>query len=450
VTALSQYLTFRPYGDRLLTPAAKFWLSTARSLVFVTASVEALAWGYAGFSLARGELRWLISGLVAGMVFVLVWILSTSLIMVDRAWVEHSKAILVEQPANKRRKIGDAWILVTRIAMLLMLLAIAAPNLTRLVLDGSAQQTAYEQTKLSVTAFLAFLFAAMVLHKLFEPSAVRLYLSELLQQEYTRYLEGAFDEYLPTAERAVASRGVMSPNRLYEFLSNVWAPAQATRGAMANPFLTKVKYAPEEDHPGQEAIVSTSLQPPNRKLERRFRASSPLSTALTVIAIAFLLSYGLLIGVLGYRAVFQGTNRIAQWDWLTIATVHLLLVMGFVLLVAARHLREVRSQELERILVYEMLSRTLSSASKDPIAQERLLGNFTNRFFSGSMRGEQDLDLHFDPASTWIIQRLGAGDVIYAVPDGFEELEQRIENFLEERGATLHVLRTQVPTEVQK
>ena len=50
--------------------------------------------------------------------------------------------------------------------------------------------------------FLALIFAGLLLLKLFEPSSVRLYLSDVLQQEFSRYLAGTFDPMLPATERS--------------------------------------------------------------------------------------------------------------------------------------------------------------------------------------------------------------------------------------------------------
>lgn len=94
------------------------------------------------------------------------------------------------------------------------------------VLQELRKRPEHRQTEWAIKAFLGFIFAGLLLLKLFEPYSVRLYFSEVLQQEYTRYLAGAFDDVLPPSEQSTKTGGAISPQRLYTFLANVWAPAQ--------------------------------------------------------------------------------------------------------------------------------------------------------------------------------------------------------------------------------
>jgi hypothetical protein len=88
-------------------------------------------------------------------------------------------------------------------------------------------------TEWAIRAFLAFIFTGLLLLKLFEPGSVRLYLSDVLQQEYSRYLAGTFDPMLPDTERSTANRSAMSPQRLYDFLSRIWIPARRLEAEQA-------------------------------------------------------------------------------------------------------------------------------------------------------------------------------------------------------------------------
>lgn len=85
----------------------------------------------------------------------------------------------------------------------------------------------HQQTELAIKAFLGFIFIGLLLLKLFEPRSTRFYLSEVLQQEYSRYLARSFDELLPDTEKASVNPEAMTPQRLYDFLVNVWAPVWA-------------------------------------------------------------------------------------------------------------------------------------------------------------------------------------------------------------------------------
>lgn len=90
-------------------------------------------------------------------------------------------------------------------------------------LDALRQRPEYQSTELAVKAFLAFIFFGLLLLKLFEPASIRLYMSEVLQQEYVRYLAGTFDEVLPDTERSTVKPSPMTPQRLYDFLMNEWS-----------------------------------------------------------------------------------------------------------------------------------------------------------------------------------------------------------------------------------
>jgi hypothetical protein len=78
------------------------------------------------------------------------------------------------------------------------------------------------QTELAVKGFLAFIFSGILLLKLFEPASVRLYMSEVLQQEFLRYQAGIFDDELPAGEKSTSPRSSISPQRFYAFLVETW------------------------------------------------------------------------------------------------------------------------------------------------------------------------------------------------------------------------------------
>lgn len=55
---LVRYVSLKPYGDSLLTPAGAFWIFAVRIAILLMASAEAMAWSYAAFFLATGGVRW--------------------------------------------------------------------------------------------------------------------------------------------------------------------------------------------------------------------------------------------------------------------------------------------------------------------------------------------------------------------------------------------------------
>jgi hypothetical protein len=89
--------------------------------------------------------------------------------------------------------------------------------------DALRQRPETQATELAIRVFLFLIFSAMLLLKMFEPQSVRLYLSETLQQEYSRYRVGVFDGLLPASERSTMAGYVMEPQRLLEFLTSTWA-----------------------------------------------------------------------------------------------------------------------------------------------------------------------------------------------------------------------------------
>jgi hypothetical protein len=98
-------------------------------------------------------------------------------------------------------------------------------------LEALRQRPEYQSTELAVKAFLAFVFFGLLLLKLFEPTSIRLYMSEVLQQEYVRYLAGTFDEALPDTERSTVKPSPMTPQRLYDFLANEWSKGHHMQAA---------------------------------------------------------------------------------------------------------------------------------------------------------------------------------------------------------------------------
>ena len=125
-------------------------------------------------------------------------------------------ALAREWPKNRDKLAAEYNILLPRQSVLE----------NRKALDALRQRPENRSTELAIKAFLAFIFSGLLLLKMFEPSSVHLYLSEVLQQEYGRYLAGTFDPVLPSTERSTTSRSAMSPQRFYDFLVRIWVPAR--------------------------------------------------------------------------------------------------------------------------------------------------------------------------------------------------------------------------------
>lgn len=337
-----RYIHLKPHGDHLLTGSTSFWLLSARILVLLTASAEAISWGYVGTLFASGLERWIVGGVTFATIFALVWAIDVSLLTFDRAWPEHSKSLLGQQP-SRIRPLKTVSSFGVRIALLVGSLTVTAPYLSLLVFHRDVDQTlaatatfAIDRTRtslvdanqaetrqlrtaiemkrrdfeqevagrgqsgryglgpaaealatgiksleadlaarekdrsrqlelfdgltadwpanrdrlaslyglalpeatlterrralaellskpenqsveLAVKMYLVFLFGGLLLLKLFEPNSVRLYFSEILQQEFLRYLSGTFDSQLPVTESSRNARPI-PPQRFFEFL----------------------------------------------------------------------------------------------------------------------------------------------------------------------------------------------------------------------------------------
>lgn len=85
------------------------------------------------------------------------------------------------------------------------------------------ENPSYTKAELAVRAFLAFLFASMIILKLFSPRSVRIYFNERLQDLYQSYRAGTFDRWLPKEEQSTATEGKLWPLRFEEWCVNTYS-----------------------------------------------------------------------------------------------------------------------------------------------------------------------------------------------------------------------------------
>lgn len=91
------------------------------------------------------------------------------------------------------------------------------------ILSGLMENPEYRTAKTAITAFLAFIFAALVLLKLFQPRSVRIYYNEKLQDLYREYLAGHLNKWIAPAEQSVDGRSNMSPLRFEDWCVNTYS-----------------------------------------------------------------------------------------------------------------------------------------------------------------------------------------------------------------------------------
>lgn len=348
-------LALKPFGNNLLEPGAAFWVAMARLIVFLTATCEALSWGYLGRFLATGSLSDVAGSTTFLVIFLLVWAIDATLLTLDtsrpfyhkhlygeaesvwpyytisagfaarlgiaalsllitapflanmvfdadirkeiatesavainsgRTKVEQSMAIeaakreielgnvanrLEEKQAAKTREVAGAGAskrygegpvaraIQQEIETLTLELArleekqanagrelqefdqaVAAKNFEKLrerwlvvlpensivkrgeVLARIINTPTYTDASLAIKAFLAFLFAALVMLKLFQPRSVRIYYSEALQAEWRRYDLGAMDKWMARDERSTRVPRSMTAFRFEDVMLNCY------------------------------------------------------------------------------------------------------------------------------------------------------------------------------------------------------------------------------------
>ena len=76
------------------------------------------------------------------------------------------------------------------------------------ILSALRTNETYANAELAIRGFLAFLFLALIVLKLFQPASVSVYFSEIMQDLHAQYRAGSFDSWLPPEERSYARVGL--------------------------------------------------------------------------------------------------------------------------------------------------------------------------------------------------------------------------------------------------
>lgn len=91
------------------------------------------------------------------------------------------------------------------------------------ILGGLMENPEYRTAKTAITAFLAFIFAALVLLKLFQPRSVRIYYNEKLQDLYREYLAGHLNKWIAVPEQSIEGQSQMSPLRFEDWCVSTYS-----------------------------------------------------------------------------------------------------------------------------------------------------------------------------------------------------------------------------------
>jgi hypothetical protein len=133
---LRDYFTLRPYGNSLITPAVAVWLGSAWTVILLMASIEGFVWGAVGASLVPSASPWLAPPVALFMfllMFMIVWIVDSSLIMSERPSLRLHRA-----PAgDDARGIGPSarWFvgILVRVGIVAISLYVTAPFIEKLI-----------------------------------------------------------------------------------------------------------------------------------------------------------------------------------------------------------------------------------------------------------------------------------------------------------------------------
>lgn len=137
---LFRYLSLRPYGDSLLTPAAAFWIFAVRIAILLMAAAEAMAWSYAAFYLATGGARWA-AGIGAFIfTFATVCLIDASLMTLDRWARKYDHRITLEEPPHRWDRLRDVLSIGTRVALIALSMYITAPFLAQLMFNDDIER----------------------------------------------------------------------------------------------------------------------------------------------------------------------------------------------------------------------------------------------------------------------------------------------------------------------
>lgn len=97
----------------------------------------------------------------------------------------------------------------------------------RKALEALSADPSFQAAEQSIQGFLLLIFVSLFALKLFQPRAIKVYLSGALQNEYARYQRGEFDGWLPERERSTSGPHAMTPLRFEDLMLTVFPQVRA-------------------------------------------------------------------------------------------------------------------------------------------------------------------------------------------------------------------------------
>ena len=135
-----RYVSLRPYGSNLLTPAGAFWIFAVRIAILLMASVEAISWSYAAFYLATGGIRWLAGAGAFLFTFATVCLIDASLMTLDRWARRYDHRVTSEPRADWADRSRDVLSIGTRVGLVALSMYITAPFLAQLMFNDDIER----------------------------------------------------------------------------------------------------------------------------------------------------------------------------------------------------------------------------------------------------------------------------------------------------------------------
>jgi hypothetical protein len=77
------FITLKPFGNALCSPAARVWIFVARVAVAIMATTEAISWSYVAYWLAEGPVRYAAVAFVFSAVFLMIAVVDTQFLTFD-------------------------------------------------------------------------------------------------------------------------------------------------------------------------------------------------------------------------------------------------------------------------------------------------------------------------------------------------------------------------------
>lgn len=138
---LINWILLRPHGDNLSTEGTSYWILSARLIIWIMASADALSWSYLGYHIGNhSHGSRLVATSVGIAMFLIIWILDSTFLTVDTAKPYYDRILGGKDEDSawvEKWKLGAGLLL--RVLVLSGTLYISAPYLALSVFSGDIE-----------------------------------------------------------------------------------------------------------------------------------------------------------------------------------------------------------------------------------------------------------------------------------------------------------------------